>query len=65
MTPDQIQRIRHQLGLSTREFGARLYVSHRTVESWEQGLRSPSALTVREMLRLSEDRTLTRHTTSS
>jgi DNA-binding transcriptional regulator YiaG len=41
MTGKQIQRLRQRLGESTDRFGARFSASGRTVESWEQGTRSP------------------------
>jgi DNA-binding transcriptional regulator YiaG len=49
MTGRQIQRLRHRLGESTAEFGARFLASARTVESWEQGKRTPHPL-VRQLL---------------
>jgi transcriptional regulator with XRE-family HTH domain len=42
MTKDQIKSIRKTLGLNAHDFGDKVGVSGRTVESWEQGLRVPS-----------------------
>ncbi len=42
MKKTQIKRLRKSLGLSRATFGELLGVSGRTVESWEQGLRTPS-----------------------
>jgi putative transcriptional regulator len=41
MTAEKIQRIRRALGLNATDFGARLGVSGRTIEDWEQGRHSP------------------------
>lgn len=35
--------MRKSLGLSQREFAAKFYLAVRTVQSWEQGWRAPSA----------------------
>ena len=42
MTPEQLKAIRLKHGLSRKKLGEICGVSARTVESWEQGLRSPS-----------------------
>ena len=38
----EIKRLRKSLKLNTKDFGKLVGVSGRTVESWEQGLRTPS-----------------------
>jgi putative transcriptional regulator len=40
VTPD-VKRIRSDLGLSQNELAAMIGVSVRTVQAWEQGVRSP------------------------
>ena len=42
MTPAEIQAARKRLGLNTADFGAKLGVSGRTVEGWEQGKHQPT-----------------------
>ena len=42
MTPETIKAYRQAHGLSTRALGKICGVSHRTVEDWEQGRRSPN-----------------------
>ncbi len=37
-----IKTLRKKLGLNTKNFGAKVGVSGRTVEGWEQGRREPS-----------------------
>ncbi len=49
---EHIRWMRHQLCESTREFGKRWGVSHRTVESWEQGTRHPNRWIIPRMLSL-------------
>ena len=39
MTPRELKAIRHRLALNTADFGARVGVSGRAVEKWEQGVR--------------------------
>jgi len=39
MTPAELKAIRHRLALNTADFGARVGVSGRAVEKWEQGAR--------------------------
>lgn len=39
---ESIKATRLSLGLNTKDFGKLVGVSGRTVESWEQGLRTPS-----------------------
>jgi DNA-binding transcriptional regulator YiaG len=41
MTHTEIKTLRKSLSLSTSDFGARVGVSGRTVEQWEQGRRTP------------------------
>lgn len=41
MNKTKIKNLRKKLGLSTAELGARVGVSRRTVEDWEQGRRNP------------------------
>lgn len=52
MTAKDIASIRKALGETRETFGERFSCSARTVESWEQGLRSPHPLVVRELQRL-------------
>lgn len=37
-----VLELRKKTGLNTHDFGAKLGVSGRTVEGWEQGIRAPS-----------------------
>jgi len=46
MLPEEIKQLRASLGESTEEFGARFCKSGRTVEGWEQGMRSPDPLVI-------------------
>ena len=39
---EEIRQLRESLHLSQAAFALLLQVSHRTVQSWEQGLRSPA-----------------------
>jgi len=41
--PDEIRNLRGILQENTTTFGARWFVSGRTVEDWEQGRRKPQA----------------------
>jgi len=41
MAPDEIRAIRQSLGLNQADFAERLGVSKDTVNSWEQGRRTP------------------------
>ena len=43
---ESIKALRKRLGLSVEQFGTLFYVSPRTVEHWEQGLRKPRGLTL-------------------
>jgi DNA-binding transcriptional regulator YiaG len=52
VTAEQIKTLRYHLGESREIFGTRFAVSRRTVEGWEQGLRKPSKLTIRALVRL-------------
>jgi DNA-binding transcriptional regulator YiaG len=54
MTPRQIQRLRHELGETTAEFGGRFLRGGRAVEDWEQGRRRPDPLAAAEMERIAE-----------
>jgi len=40
--PDDVYRVRTRLNLSQSAFARLLYVSDKTVQGWEQGLRVPS-----------------------
>lgn len=44
MKPEQIRRLRKQLGLSQRQFARRLGVSPRTLNRWEMGQAKPSLM---------------------
>jgi len=48
---EEVKALRTALGEDTVTFGARWQRSGRTVEGWEQGLRVPDALALREMRR--------------
>lgn len=52
MTPAQILRVRRALHENRQTFGARFGRSGRTVESWEQGMRLPDPLVVKELSRI-------------
>lgn len=58
MSPRAIQQIRRQLQEDTRTFGQRFGRSGRTVESWEQGVRTPDPLVIRELERIVKARRL-------
>lgn len=42
MNAIKIKKLRKKLGINTADFGARVGVSGRTVEDWEQGRRTPN-----------------------
>ena len=42
MKADEIKAIREKAGISQKTLAARLGLSRRTIEGWEQGLRSPN-----------------------
>jgi len=42
LTPEQIQALRRRLSLSQAGFARLLVVSPKTIQSWEQGQRSPA-----------------------
>jgi putative transcriptional regulator len=46
-TPEDVAALRARLKMSQGEFAVLLNVSPKTVESWEQGLRPPSAAAAR------------------
>jgi DNA-binding transcriptional regulator YiaG len=41
----RIKALRKHLGLSVEQFGKLYFVSPRTVENWEQGMREPRGMT--------------------
>lgn len=41
----RIKTLRKHLGLSVEQFGKLFFVSPRTVENWEQGIREPRGMT--------------------
>ena len=41
----RIKALRKHLGLSVEQFGKLFFVSPRTVENWEQGIREPRGMT--------------------
>jgi len=47
--PQRIRTLRQVMGLSREEFGALYAASSRTVEAWEQGLRTPSHFIRRDL----------------
>lgn len=53
MTPERIAQIRHELGLSQRQFAELVGVHMMTVSKWERGINPISAPTARliEMIR--------------
>ena len=42
LTPPEITAVRENTGLSQTEFAARLHISPRTLQNWEQGRRYPT-----------------------
>jgi len=52
MTPDKIKKLRYSEGLSQKEFAKKLKVSIQCVQSWEQGLRKPSGMSVFKLEKL-------------
>lgn len=46
---DLIRELRQQLGLSQEKFAAKLGVSFRTVNRWENGHTAPSALALKQI----------------
>lgn len=52
MTEIEIMYLRTNLGLSQRRFAAKIGVTLRAVQSWEQGWRSPSGPAVEKILQL-------------
>jgi putative transcriptional regulator len=45
--PDDIKQIRDGLGMSQAQFAKFLFVSTKTVQGWEQGLRRPTSSAAR------------------
>lgn len=54
MTPTQIKALRKKLKMNTTEFGELFPMSPRSIENWEQGLRSPSKPCIRIMEKIKE-----------
>lgn len=52
MIAETIQRVRKALAEDTTTFGQRFGRSGRTVEAWEQGVRNPDPLVIRELQRI-------------
>jgi DNA-binding transcriptional regulator YiaG len=52
VTPETIQRVRKALNEDTVTFGERFGRSGRTVEAWEQGIRNPDPLVLKELQRI-------------
>jgi transcriptional regulator with XRE-family HTH domain len=50
MTSAEIKALRHALGETVQQFGARFARSGRSVEDWEQGRRRPDAFILRAMV---------------
>jgi DNA-binding transcriptional regulator YiaG len=46
---EQIKALRQSMGLSRDDFGGLYKVSKRTVEAWEQGLRTPSGFVLKDL----------------
>jgi putative transcriptional regulator len=55
LSPDEVRRIRTMLGLSQPLFARFLGVDVKTVRSWEQGLRKPSAMACRFLDEIASD----------
>ena len=49
-----VRSVRRQLRENVATFGARFYVSGRTVENWEQGHRMPPRLVVETLLKMQQ-----------
>ncbi|GMU53849.1 MAG: hypothetical protein AMXMBFR33_29950 [Candidatus Xenobia bacterium] len=52
--PEEVRSLRERLGMGQSQFAAIFLVSVKTVQSWEQGTRSPSP-TASRLLQLIED----------
>lgn len=50
MTPEEIWKLRHDLGMTQEQFGEMLHAKRRTVQNWEAGTRNMAAPT-QELLR--------------
>lgn len=57
-TPEEITQLRHRLKLSQAGFAKVLVVTNKTVQSWEQGQRTPSGSARRLMQLLQKPETL-------
>lgn len=51
MSPDEIRKLREEVGLTQRQFAQLLGVSHQTVISWEKGRTEPPPVHVELMKR--------------
>jgi len=54
MTPEEIQELRSQLGLTQKEFAGRLGLDATSISRWERGKQKPKAVHQRRMARLSK-----------
>jgi len=54
VTPDDIRRIRKELGFSQEEFARTMWVTFGTVNRWEAGRSAPTALNLRVLSLLKE-----------
>ena len=54
MSPKELRLFREKLGLSRREFGAKLFVSEPTIERWERGQGGPSRVHLQILKRMRE-----------
>ena len=54
MTPEEIQELRSQLGLTQKEFAGRLGLDATSISRWERGKQRPKAVHMRRMARLNK-----------
>lgn len=54
-TPEEIKKIRNNLGLSQQEFSDLVFVSKKTLQNWEQGRRHPQGPALALLMILKKD----------
>ena len=52
MTPERIQQLRHQTGMSQYDFAKKHDLGLRALQSWEQGKRTPGRYSIAILRRI-------------